>query len=164
MHLLYEDYKNQEYHAVELMPELCERVKEFFPEVAVRQLDCQKDMPYADGYFDRVLAGHVFEHLTNVPAALLEIRRILKPGGILSIVIPCEGTFPIWLARRLSSKPHFEKIYNLPYEPYIKAEHINCPHEIIEESLAIFTLKKSAYYPLRIPWAAFNLLIGLEFV
>lgn len=38
-------------------------------------------MPFADGQFDILIANHVMEHVDNVDQALVEIRRVLKPGG-----------------------------------------------------------------------------------
>lgn len=47
-----------------------------------RTFDCQ-DIPFEDESFDLVLANHVLFYADDLPAALREIRRILKPGGIL---------------------------------------------------------------------------------
>jgi ubiquinone/menaquinone biosynthesis C-methylase UbiE len=35
-------------------------------------------MPFEDGYFDRVIAIHVLEHLPDLPRALREISRLMK--------------------------------------------------------------------------------------
>lgn len=40
-------------------------------------------LPFADSAFDVVLAAHVVEHLADPRAALREMFRILKPGGIV---------------------------------------------------------------------------------
>lgn len=46
------------------------------------QIDAQQ-IPYADGYFDAVIANHMLYHVPDLPKALSEIRRVLKPGGRL---------------------------------------------------------------------------------
>jgi SAM-dependent methyltransferase len=38
-------------------------------------------MPFADASFDLVIANHVLEHVDNDRKALVEIARVLKPGG-----------------------------------------------------------------------------------
>jgi len=42
-------------------------------------------LPFGDGDFDGVVAECVFSLLTDKPAALAEMRRILKPGGRLGL-------------------------------------------------------------------------------
>jgi ubiquinone/menaquinone biosynthesis C-methylase UbiE len=39
-------------------------------------------IPFDDGEFDLVLAFSVMEHVTDLEASLLEINRVLKPGGV----------------------------------------------------------------------------------
>jgi len=39
-------------------------------------------LPFSDGYFTFVYAGSVFTHMNDLSVAwLLELRRVLKPGG-----------------------------------------------------------------------------------
>ncbi len=40
---------------------------------------------YEDETFDVVYANQVLQHLTDQPLALREMRRVLKPGGLLSV-------------------------------------------------------------------------------
>lgn len=43
-------------------------------------------LPFAASTFDGVFAVEVFEHLTRIDDVLIEIRRVLRPGGTLAIV------------------------------------------------------------------------------
>jgi ubiquinone/menaquinone biosynthesis C-methylase UbiE len=43
-------------------------------------IDAQS-IPCENGYFDAVIANHMLYHVSNRPAALAEIRRVLKPAG-----------------------------------------------------------------------------------
>jgi SAM-dependent methyltransferase len=45
-------------------------------------------MPFKDAKFDCVFCFETLEHVSNPPKALAEIRRILKPGGILIASTP----------------------------------------------------------------------------
>ena len=42
-------------------------------------------LPYADGSFDAAFACAVLQHLAAPLAALKELRRVLKPGGVIGI-------------------------------------------------------------------------------
>jgi SAM-dependent methyltransferase len=52
-------------------------------------------MPFGDGSFDRVIAAEVLEHIPDDQAALHEIARVLRPGGLLAVTVPA------WLPERV---------------------------------------------------------------
>lgn len=160
-HARHEDLSAQEYHAVELRPELAEALRAELPEVDVVTADCQERLPFEDGYFDRVLAIHVLEHLPDLPRALAEVRRVLRPGGRFAVVIPCEGGLGYALGRRLTVQRRFERRYGMPYRPHIEADHCNRPREILEEVERAFRVIDRTYWPLRVPLVDANLLLGI---
>ena len=43
-------------------------------------------LPFADGYFDVVTVAFGLRNMTNKDAALMEMRRVLKPGGKLLVL------------------------------------------------------------------------------
>ena len=45
-------------------------------------------LPFADATFDRVILSEVLEHLDDDDAGLAEVRRVLRPGGLLAITVP----------------------------------------------------------------------------
>lgn len=45
-------------------------------------------LPLADASVDRVLMSEVLEHLEDDAAALDEVHRVLRPGGILAMTVP----------------------------------------------------------------------------
>ena len=56
-----------------------------FPRIKAVTGDCQQRLDFADGYFDRILAVHVLEHLPNLPAAVREMHRLCdKQSGVFS--------------------------------------------------------------------------------
>ena len=48
-------------------------------------------MPFSDGVFDSIIANNVIEHLYDPLAGLLEIRRLLRPGGRLLALLPFDA-------------------------------------------------------------------------
>jgi len=45
-------------------------------------------LPYPDGFFDAAVMSHVIGHLPSPAATLAEIRRVLRPGGLLGVLTP----------------------------------------------------------------------------
>ncbi len=50
---------------------------------------CSNPMPFPAQSIDGITAIFVFEHLENPFFCMREIRRVLKPGGILILTLPC---------------------------------------------------------------------------
>ncbi|MEQ1851870.1 MAG: methyltransferase domain-containing protein [Chthoniobacteraceae bacterium] len=51
------------------------------------------ELPFPDSAFDVVFAHAVFEHLSAPVAALVEVRRVLAPGGLVALRSPDWGGF-----------------------------------------------------------------------
>ncbi|HAM95364.1 TPA: hypothetical protein DCP81_00190 [Candidatus Azambacteria bacterium] len=66
-------------------------------------------MPYADNAFDAVVCLSALEHIENLQEALIEMKRVLKPDGILLVGYPMENLlmrFFLWLDRRTFFKKY----------------------------------------------------------
>jgi len=48
-------------------------------------------IPFDDGYFDFVFHNQVFEHVPDIEVALANIRRVLRPGGMMLSIFPSRG-------------------------------------------------------------------------
>ena len=59
-----------------------------------------KDARYADSTFDAVISNHVIEHVHDAEALLAEAHRILKPGGLLTVVTPNASSLGHWVFRQ----------------------------------------------------------------
>ena len=60
-------------------------------------------LPLSDSSVDEVLADSLLEHLSfaEEPKIFLEVKRVLRPGGILNFSVPdFEKIFEIWLAAK----------------------------------------------------------------
>lgn len=54
----------------------------------------QKKFPFKNNFFDAITLDHVLEHVPNPVFVLKEIRRILKPKGLLFIEVPIRSRWP----------------------------------------------------------------------
>lgn len=71
-------------------------------------------VPAAAGSFDVVYVQHVLHHIGSVEQALIEIRRVLKPGGLLFLIETTEDNplvrwgrrvYPSWMGDEVNA--HF---------------------------------------------------------
>jgi SAM-dependent methyltransferase len=163
-HLAYErlsEDQELDYYGLDIRPNMVETLKRSYPRVNALVGDCQQRQPFAKGFFDRIIAIHVLEHLPNLPMAIREMHRLCNPDtGVLQAVIPCEGGLAYGIARRISAQRIFEKRYKQPYAWFIKREHINVPGEILEELGPYFSVSKRVYFPLGLPVSTCNLFIA----
>jgi SAM-dependent methyltransferase len=166
-HLKYEQLdqlQRKNYYAVDIRENMVAEFRKQFPDIHAFVADCQMRMNFEDGYFDRILAIHVLEHLPNLPAAVREMHRLCdKRRGLLSIVIPCEGSLAYSVARKLSAKRIFEARYKQNYRWFIEREHLSQPSEIFEELSSHFELTSSMYFPIPLKMEFCNLCIGATF-
>jgi SAM-dependent methyltransferase len=159
-HSKFEDLSRQDYHCLEYREEFCVELRKLFPADHVHCADIQQRQPWPDGYFDRIVVIHVLEHLPNLPLALDEIRRLLKPGGYFDVVLPCEGGLAYSLARRVSAERLFRRHFKMDYTPIIRNEHVSTLAEIEIELRERFAPVSGAYFPLKVPVPTINLVVA----
>ena len=79
-----------ELHGVDISPAMLEQAREMITQrghEAQFRLGELTQLPYPDAHFDVVLAAHVVEHIADPQAALEEMRRVLKPGGLMVLCV-----------------------------------------------------------------------------
>ncbi len=154
--------QEENYYANEFRENMAAEIRQRFPRVKTVVGDCQQRMNFPDGFFDRVIAVHVLEHLPNLPACIEESYRLLhKERGQFLVVIPTEGSLAYSFARKISAERVYKKHIGGDYSWFYKREHINYPHEIIEELSRFFTIERRSFFPLVVPALFCNLCIGL---
>ncbi|MBU1148726.1 class I SAM-dependent methyltransferase [Patescibacteria group bacterium] len=85
---------------IDINPRNIARVKKYVPKANVILGDAEH-LPYPDQQFDTVICTETLEHLVRPDLAASEIKRVLKPGGILIGSVPRRSL--IWRFRFLSS-------------------------------------------------------------
>lgn len=162
-HLSWENLKYQDYYCLEYRSEWADFLKSKFDPEKVICGDIQEKQPFPEGSFDRVIAIHVLEHLPDLPRALVEIYRLLKPGGHFDIVIPCEGGLGYHYAREITSARIFRKKFGIPYKTIMDAEHINQYPEIIHcLKKQNWDFERQSFFPFIIPSWQINFCVGLR--
>lgn len=104
---------------IDLNPRNLALIRQRLPQQTVVEGDIEA-MPFADASFATVVCTEVLEHVPYPDKALAEMRRVLKPGGLLIGSVPCRSL--IWKLRFLSSTcPGDEPFHNEYRIPEVEA-------------------------------------------
>ncbi len=130
MHINYIQHQFDEYYITDINDSFINQAKlKTTSKVFLKKEDATK-LSFSDNSFDRVIAAHILEHLQNPHESLLEWARVLKPGGILTIILPCDPGIAWRLGRKLSARKKFIK-KGLDYDYWMAREHINPINNLI---------------------------------
>lgn len=81
--------KFKKVHGVDISPEAIAYAKKYWPEPNIEfSIGDSMDIPFPDSSFDVVVAFEVFEHLSDWRKFLSEIKRVLKPEGVVYVSTP----------------------------------------------------------------------------
>jgi len=75
-----------------------------FKERVFPQLDCAdtRSIPHASNFFDKVISLGVVEHMKDMRPSFAELKRVLKPGGLLILMTPNRRSVGRWQRRWMS--------------------------------------------------------------
>jgi SAM-dependent methyltransferase len=111
---------------------------------------------YDSGTFDRLISIYNLEHLLEPHKVMKEWKRVLRPGGILSIAIPLDGGIAWRLGRYLTTRRSFAR-EGLDLDYIIAREHINPSYNLISLIRHYFDDRHEQWYPMKIPSVDVNL-------
>jgi SAM-dependent methyltransferase len=89
---------------IDLTPRHVELARSHLAALGVAATIVQGDaeaMPFPDASFDRVSSNGVLHHTPDMPAALREIHRVLRPGGEARVIVYNRNSFHYWLTQVL---------------------------------------------------------------
>lgn len=119
-HPFLSDFVGQDYdiYGIDVEPEF---LRNLDPE-HFRYGNVEERIPYENNKFDCVVMLEVIEHLANVDNACQEIKRVLKPGGVLLMSTPNHSFFSALLWQVIEST--YFRIFGKGYKN-IGEHHIN---------------------------------------
>jgi phosphatidylethanolamine/phosphatidyl-N-methylethanolamine N-methyltransferase len=102
-------------------------------------------LPFPDSTFDRIVAIHSLEHILDLDQTCHEFSRVLKTGGILSAILPCDPGF-LWCVAQLFSR---RQVGMSPkeYEYFMANQHINPVYNVLAILNFHYVKKYLAYHP-----------------
>jgi len=117
--------------------------------------------PYADNTFDRVVAVHILEHICQPQLAIKEWARILKPGGMLSILIPTDPGIAWRLGRHLGPRKN-ALAQGIPYDYVMAREHVNSCNSLIALLRFYFKNPRESWWPFPVASMDLNLFFAFN--
>jgi ubiquinone/menaquinone biosynthesis C-methylase UbiE len=159
-HLAFVCHSFEEYILTDLDPRTLEVAKNKLAGIhhgKVRfEAQTANSLDYPDGTFDRLVAAHLLEHIYQPHLALKEWYRVLKHGGVLSILIPTDPGLAWRLGRHLGPRKN-AIAQGIAYDYVMALEHVNSCNNLIAILRHHFPEAKEAWWPLLIPSIDLNL-------
>lgn len=113
-------------------------------------------LDYPDDSFDRLIATHVLEHIYQPHLALKEWARVVKHGGVLTILIPTDPGMAWRLGRHLGPRKN-AMAKGIAYDYVMAREHVNPCNNLIALLRHYFPERIESWWPLPIPSIDLNL-------
>lgn len=132
------------------------KLKNQFDNKLLFEEQCGETLSYESDSFDRVIATHVLEHIYQPHLALKEWVRVLKDGGVLSILIPTDPGFAWRMGRHLGPRKN-AIAQGIAYDYVMAREHVNSCNNLIALLRHYFPSRMEAWWPTPIPSIDLNL-------
>lgn len=158
-HFKYINHKYDEYWITDLNPEFLSIAKSQMGDIKKEVFFSRQDatsLTFEDNTFDRLIAAHVLEHLKNPHLVLREWARVLSPGGVLTLILPCDPGVWWRLGRVLVAKKGFRDT-GIDYDYWMAREHINAINNLVALIEYYFNDRKDIWWPCFFPSVDLNL-------
>lgn len=111
---------------------------------------------YPNESFDRLVAVHVLEHIPQPHLALKEWARVVKEGGVLSVLIPTDPGVAWRLGRHFGPRRRAVQ-QGIAYDYVMAREHVNSCHNLTALIHHYFPRRTEAWWPFAVPSMDLNL-------
>lgn len=123
--------------------------------VAIQAEDATR-LSLPDSAIDRLVACHILEHLPNPHAVLREWHRVVRPGGVLSILLPCDPGL-LWRTGRALGPRSAAQRAGIDYDYWMAREHVNGIGNLVTLLRYYFDQPKEMWFPALVPSVDLNL-------
>lgn len=118
-------------------------------------------LSYDDNSFNRVVAVHVLEHIYKPHLAIKDWWRVLKDGGMLSILIPTDPGIAWRLGRQMGPRRN-AIARGIAYDYVMAREHVNSCTNLIAIMRHYFPKGKEVWWPFPVPVIDVNLFVAFH--
>jgi phosphatidylethanolamine/phosphatidyl-N-methylethanolamine N-methyltransferase len=118
-----------------------------------------EDLKFSSNHFDRLIATCLIVHLNDPEKALMEWRRVLKPGAVASIYLALEPSLALRIFRVILTSRKAKKLGFDGYKLFIARDHINYASGVMELIREVFKgdSVSKRYRPFPVPFWYINL-------
>lgn len=127
----------------------------------VFEVQTGEGLAYPDDTYDRVVAIHVLEHIYQPHLALKEWFRVLKHGGVLSVLIPTDPGLAWRLGRHMGPRRN-AIAQGIAYDYVMAREHVNPCLNLIAILRHYFPESTESWWPLPVPSVDLNLFFAFH--
>lgn len=114
-----------------------------------------ENLPFEDGSVDRLVSTCVLHHLGDPERALRSWRRVVRPGGAITILLATDPGFAHRLGRHLTTRRAAMKL-GLDYDLEMAREHRNHAGALMVMIERVFATDQTRYVGLPFPWRTWN--------
>lgn len=100
LRLVEKSFRNVKTYGIDVEPEVLELKKFLRAEIKIADI---RENGFPNNFFDMAFCLDVLEHFKDLEKPVREIKRILKPGGLLVVSLPTES-WPYKLGRLLTKR------------------------------------------------------------
>lgn len=160
-HIDYNQTKPKEYILADINKNFLELSSQKLKEYGIKNIKTLEvqgiKIDLEDNSVDMIISFHQLEHIYELQDYINELKRILKPDGLLVGAVPTEGSISWGFGRFLTSRRYVKKNMDFDYDKVICWEHPNFVNKIKTTLDANFTNIESIKKPFRVLPMDFNL-------
>ncbi|OGT09888.1 MAG: hypothetical protein A2X77_04785 [Gammaproteobacteria bacterium GWE2_42_36] len=128
-HLSYNHTRPESYFLVDIKKEMLTQSAEQLKKYGIHQVKMIQvtgtHLPLETDSVDMVITFHQLEHIYELDQYVQELKRVLKPSGLIVGAVPAEGGMAWGVGRFLTSRRYVKKNMPIDYDKIICWEHPN---------------------------------------